>query len=89
MSEFRFHRGYVTGLQWCPYEGSMLLSCASDNQLAVRYHMLMWACQAGWLAGYWCNCRCIAAVWGRQNRASLTLLCVAWLSVVRRGGGAA
>jgi WD40 repeat protein len=37
VSEFKLHAGYVTGLQWCPYEGSMLLSCGSDNQLAVRW----------------------------------------------------
>ncbi len=36
MSEFKFHKGYVTGLEWCPYEGSMLISSASDNQVAVR-----------------------------------------------------
>ncbi|KAJ9530838.1 hypothetical protein QJQ45_028716 [Haematococcus lacustris] len=35
VSDFAFHRSHITGVEWCPYEGSMLASCAADNQLAV------------------------------------------------------
>ena len=35
VSHFAFHKGSVTSVEWCPYEGSMLASAGDDNQLAV------------------------------------------------------
>ncbi len=35
ISQFAFHKGSITSVQWCPHEGSMLASAAADNQLAV------------------------------------------------------
>lgn len=35
VAQFNFHRSHVCSVEWCPYEGSMLASCAGDNQLAV------------------------------------------------------
>eukprot|EP00798_Chlamydomonas_sp_ICE-L_P029336 gene29335-8890_t len=35
VSRFDFHKAPVTGIEWCPYEGSMLASSSADNQLAV------------------------------------------------------
>ena len=35
MSQFDLHKGSVTSVEWCPYEGSMLASSSADNQLAV------------------------------------------------------
>lgn len=35
VSMFNFHKGPVTAVEWCPYEGSMLASTSADDQLAV------------------------------------------------------
>ncbi len=37
VAQFNFHRSHVCSVEWCPYEGSMLASCAGDNQLAVSW----------------------------------------------------
>mmetsp|Transcript_16703 Transcript_16703/g.30245 ORF Transcript_16703/g.30245 Transcript_16703/m.30245 type:complete len:476 (-) Transcript_16703:307-1734(-) len=35
VAEFTYHKAPVTSVEWSPYEGSMLASCADDNQLVV------------------------------------------------------
>lgn len=32
VANFAYHKGYVTSVEWCPYEGSMLASTGSDHQ---------------------------------------------------------
>lgn len=36
VSNFQFHKSYITSVEWCPYEGSMLATSGGDDQLAVR-----------------------------------------------------
>jgi hypothetical protein len=44
VANFSYHRGYITAVEWCPYESSMLASAGADHQVRLLEEeaTLMW-----------------------------------------------